>query len=97
MIYWHGAELYLIDPEVMALSQGAAIGTGVKMLSDVDWNSRNMVIFAVSLSIGLGLMQEPGALQHLPETAQPLLTTGLLPAAFTAILLNLFVPHRADD
>lgn len=76
---------------------GMVASAGVKMLSAVDWNSRNMVIFAVSLSIGLGLMQVPEALQHLPNTLRALLTTGLLPAAITAIVLNLFVPQRGDD
>jgi hypothetical protein len=60
---------------------GMVAAAGVNMLSDVNWNRRNMVIFAVSLSVGLGLQLEPEALQHLPKTAQILLTSGLLPAA----------------
>ncbi len=75
---------------------GMVAASGVKMLADVDWNSRNMVIFAVSVSVGVGLMQVPEALQHLPPTAKVLLTTGLLPSAFLAIVLNLVVPHRDD-
>ena len=51
-----------------------------------------MVIFAISISLGLGLMLEPSALQHLPSTLKALLSTGLLPAAFIAIILNLIVP-----
>jgi NCS2 family nucleobase:cation symporter-2 len=62
------------------------------MLSDVRWNRRNMVIFAVALSVGLGLQLEPAALQHLPATLKILLTTGLLPAATIAIGLNLALP-----
>jgi len=60
---------------------GMVCAAGVNMLSDVAWNRRNMVIFAVSLSVGLGLQLEPTALQHLPRTLQILLTSGLLPAA----------------
>ena len=44
-----------------------------------------MVIFAISLSVGLGLQLVPQALQHLPDTAKILATSGLLPAAFLAI------------
>jgi NCS2 family nucleobase:cation symporter-2 len=66
------------------------------MLSDVTWNRRNMVIFAVSLSVGLGLQLEPTALQHLPRTLQILLTSGLLPAAGLSILLNLVLPKDMD-
>ncbi len=75
---------------------GMVAAAGVNMLSGVDWNRRNMVIFAVSLSIGLGLQLEPGALQHLPKTAQILLTSGLLPAAFLSIVLNLILPEELD-
>jgi xanthine permease len=76
---------------------GMVIAAGISMLSDVTWNRRNMVIFAVSLSIGLGLQLEPGALQHVPETLRVLLTSGLLPAAFLAITLNLLLPPELAD
>jgi NCS2 family nucleobase:cation symporter-2 len=75
---------------------GMVAAAGVKMLSEVDWNRRNMVIFAISLSVGFGLQLEPTALQHLPRTAQILLTSGLLPAAGLSIALNLILPHELD-
>ncbi len=75
---------------------GMVASAGISMLADVDWNRRNMVIFAVSLSIGLGLQFEPGALQHLPDTARILLSSGLLPAAAIAIALNLLLPESLD-
>lgn len=76
---------------------GMVVAAGISMLSDVNWNRRNMVIFAVALSIGLGLQLEPGALQHLPKTAHILLTSGLLPAALIAIVLNLLLPEDLDE
>ena len=72
---------------------GMVVAAGISMLSDVDWNRRNMVIFAISLSIGLGLQLEPDAVQYLPDTARILMTSGLLPAAFIAIVLNLALPQ----
>ena len=72
---------------------GMVAAAGASMLSDVNWNSRNMVIFAVSLSVGLGLQQVPDAMVFLGDTARILLTSGLLPAAFIAILLNLILPE----
>ena len=72
---------------------GMVVSSGIKMLADVEWNGRNMLIFGVSISIGLGLLLEPGALQHLPKTAQALLATGLLPAVVIAIVLNLIIPE----
>ncbi|SMX30484.1 Xanthine permease XanP [Pelagimonas phthalicica] len=73
---------------------GMVVAAGISMLSDVDWNRRNMVIFAISLSLGLGLQLEPGALQHLPGTIKVLATSGILPAAFIAIVLNLILPEE---
>jgi NCS2 family nucleobase:cation symporter-2 len=75
---------------------GMVVAAGISMLSEVNWNRRNMVIFAVSISIGLGLQLVPDALQHLPGTAKILLTSGLLPAAFLAIVLNLVLPEELD-
>lgn len=76
---------------------GMVAAAGASMLSDVVWNRRNMMIFAIALSVGLGLQLEPGALQHLPATAGVLMTSGLLPAALIAIVLNLVIPHELDD
>ncbi|EAR50682.1 xanthine/uracil permease family protein [Oceanicola granulosus HTCC2516] len=77
---------------------GMVVAAGVSMLSDVDWNRRNMVIFAVSLSVGLGLQLEPQAVQYLPDWASVLMVSGLLPAAFLAIVLNLVLPeHLPED
>ncbi|MDG2204373.1 MAG: nucleobase:cation symporter-2 family protein [Alphaproteobacteria bacterium] len=76
---------------------GMVAAAGVNMLAEVNWNRRNMMIFAISLSVGLGLQLVPDALQHLDGTAKVLLTSGLLPAAFLAILLNLILPEEAVD
>ncbi len=75
---------------------GMVTASGVRMLSDVNWNRRNMVIFAVSLSVGLGLQLAPEALQHLPDTLRILMTSGLFPAAVLSIVLNLLLPQALD-
>lgn len=75
---------------------GMVASAGVNMLSEVNWNRRNMVIFATALSMGLGLQLVPEALQHMGKTAQILLTSGLLPAAVIAIVLNLVLPEDID-
>ena len=75
---------------------GMVAAAGINMLSEVTWNRRNMIILAVSLGIGLGLQAVPQALQHVPGTAKILLTSGLLPAAFLAVVLNLVLPETED-
>lgn len=77
---------------------GMVASAGLSMLAEVTWNRRNMIIFAVSMAFGLGLYLEPGALQHVPDSIRVLLASGLLPAAFIAIILNLVLPQDlADD
>ncbi|WP_010141719.1 uracil-xanthine permease family protein [Oceanicola sp. S124] len=76
---------------------GMVAASGINMLSEVAWNRRNMIILAVSLSVGFGLQLEPTALQHLPRTLQILMTSGLLPAAALSIILNLVLPQETAE
>ncbi|MFK7995762.1 MAG: uracil-xanthine permease family protein [Granulosicoccus sp.] len=76
---------------------GMIAAAGASMLSDVVWNRRNMMIFAIALSVGLGLQLVPSALQHLPATLKVLMTSGLLPAALIAIVLNLIIPQEEEE
>ncbi|UOM36449.1 uracil-xanthine permease family protein [Acuticoccus sp. I52.16.1] len=97
-----GAVIATIPIEVLGggviVMFGMIASAGVSMLAEVEWDRRNMVIFGVALSVGLGLQLEPDALQHADATVKVLLTSGLLPAATIAIVLNLFLPQTlADD
>jgi NCS2 family nucleobase:cation symporter-2 len=74
---------------------GMVISAGIKMLADVDWNRRNMMILAVSMSVGLGLQQVPKSMQHLPDNLEMLAVSGLLPVAVLAVVLNLVLPKEA--
>jgi len=75
---------------------GMVAAAGVNLLSDVNWNKRNMVIFAVALTMGLGMQQVPDAMKFLDGTTRMLLSTGLLPAAIIAIVLNLILPEQSE-
>ncbi len=96
-----GAAVSTIPIEVLGggvvVMFGMVCAAGMSMLADVHWNRRNMVIFAVSLSVGLGLQLESGSLQYVPETLRVLLASGLLPAAFLAIILNLVLPQELAE
>ncbi|SDR22587.1 nucleobase:cation symporter-2 family protein [Pseudovibrio sp. Tun.PSC04-5.I4] len=93
-----GAVIRTIPIEVLGggviVMFGMVVAAGISMLSDVNWNRRNMVIFAISLSIGLGLQLDPKAVQYLPDSVRILMTSGLLPAALIAIVLNLVLPEE---
>ncbi len=75
---------------------GMVAAAGINMLSEVKWDKRNMAIFAISLSIGLGFQQVPEALAGLGGTVKVLMTSGLLPAAVISIVLNLVLPENLD-
>ena len=91
-----GAAISTVPIEVLGggviVMFGMVAAAGVSILSQVKWDRRALMIFAVSLSVGLGLQLEPSALQHLSGTAKVLMTSGLLPATVLAIVLNLVLP-----
>ena len=95
-----GAIIQTIPIEVLGggviVMFGMVVAAGISMLSSVNWSRRNMVIFAISLAIGLGLQLDPKAVQYLPDTLRILMTSGILPAAFIAIILNLILPEELE-
>ena len=75
---------------------GMVVSAGVSMLSTVNWTRRNMMILATSMSVGLGLQAVPKSMQHLPDTLGMLMTSGLLPVAVLAVVMNLILPEDAE-
>lgn len=75
---------------------GMVVSAGINMLSDVHWSRRNMVILATSLSVGLGLQAVPKSMQHLPDSIEMLMVSGLLPVAVLAVVMNMVLPEDAD-
>ena len=75
---------------------GMVVSAGINMLSDVHWNRRNMIILAMSLSVGLGIQAVPKSMQHLPDSLEMLMVSGLLPAAAISVILNLLIPKGID-
>ena len=75
---------------------GMVVSAGINMLTDVHWNRRNMIILAMSLSVGLGIQAVPKSMQHLPDSLEMLMVSGLLPAAAISVILNLLIPKDID-
>ena len=74
---------------------GMVAAAGMNVLSEVSMNRRNMIIIAISLTVGLGLNLVPGAVQHLPGIWKTLATSAVAPTAFLAIVLNKILPDEA--
>lgn len=69
--------------------------TGLRILSTEEMNRRNMLILAVSLGLGIGFSMSPESVfQEMPQDLALLLTSGIVPAMFAAVFLNLVLPKE---
>jgi len=93
-----GAAITTIPIEVLGggviVMFGMVASSALSMLARVEWTQRNMLIFGTALALSLGLQLEPASLVYLAETPRILLTSGVLPAALIALVLNLVLPKE---
>ncbi len=71
---------------------GMVAAAGLKLIASAELNRRNLVIIALSLGVGLGLQAVPDAVMILPQQIKLLLVSGIIPAAFLAVILNAVLP-----
>ena len=71
---------------------GMVAATGVRILGRVDFAGQRHNLYIVAISIGMGLVPlvAPRWTQQMPHQLHPLLESGILLAALSAVLLNLF-------
>jgi len=74
---------------------GMVAAAGLNVLSEIKMSRRNMIIIAISLTVGLGLNLVPSAVQYLPGVWKTLATSAVAPTAFLAIILNKILPEDA--
>ena len=79
---------------VSILLFGSVVAAGLKMIGLASLNQRNMLIIGLSLATGIGLPEQTGFLDRLPEQLRIILETGLVPAILIAIVMNLVLPGR---
>ncbi len=78
---------------------GMVAATGIRILSTVDFkgNRHNLYIVAVSIGFGLVPLVAPRWTQHMAHGLHPLLESGILLAAISAVALNLFFNGAKGD
>jgi uric acid transporter len=79
---------------------GMVAATGIRILSGVDFkgNRNNLYIVAVSIGFGMIPLVAPRWSQHMNHSLHPLLESGILLTALSAVALNLFFNGgRGDD
>jgi NCS2 family nucleobase:cation symporter-2 len=71
---------------------GMVAATGARILTAVDFKNNRFNLFVVAISVGFGLipLAAPGFFHNLPRELQPLLESGILLCAVTAVILNAF-------
>lgn len=71
---------------------GMVAATGIRILSGVNYAKQpnNTLIVAVSLGFGMIPLVAPTLFKNLPHDLHPLLESGILLAAISAVLLNIF-------
>lgn len=69
--------------------------SGIQLITSEPLNTRNMTIVSVALGLGYGLGANSAVLSGLPQAVQLIFGgSGIVPAAFVAILLNLLLPKE---
>ncbi|QIR84730.1 nucleobase:cation symporter-2 family protein [Paracoccus sp. AK26] len=71
---------------------GMVAATGVRILARVDFANNRHNLFIVAISVGMGMIPlvAPNFNQWMPHAIHPLIHSGILLAAITAVLLNWF-------
>ena len=71
---------------------GAVAASGINILSGVNLDRRALLIIAISLGLGLGVAQVPQILEHLPELARNIFSSGVATGGLSALILNIILP-----
>lgn len=78
---------------------GMVAATGIRILSGVDFRSNRNNLYIVAISIGAGLIPlvAPRWTQHMSHSLHPLLESGILLTAISALLLNVYFNGGRGD
>ncbi|MCH4812445.1 uracil-xanthine permease family protein [Vreelandella neptunia] len=75
---------------------GMIASAGLKIIKECELDQRNMLIIAVSLSLGIGLPAVEAISETMPGQLGLLLKSGLVPAALAALFLDAVLPGKPD-
>ena len=70
---------------------GTVAAAGIKTLSKVEINDRNLLIIATSIGLGLGVTFRPDFISNLPEGLQMVFSSGISTGTIVALVLNTMV------
>ena len=67
---------------------GTIAAAGIKALSTVHINNRNLLIIAASVGLGLGVTFRPDFVSNLPQGLNMIFSSGISTGTITALILN---------
>lgn len=77
---------------------GSIVVSGIHMIAKCGYNQRNMLIVALSLSIGIGFTQATDIFQAFPTIVQNVFAENCVAVVFlSAVILNLVLPKRLEE
>jgi NCS2 family nucleobase:cation symporter-2 len=78
---------------------GMVAATGIRILSTIDFKVRKHDLYIVAISVGFGLLPlvAPRWTQQMAKSLHPLMESGILLAALSAVLLNLYFNGAKGD
>lgn len=77
---------------------GSIVVSGLNMISSCGYNQRNLLIVALSLSVGIGFTQVPDIFMIFPDIIKNVFAENCVAVVFlTAIILNLILPKRMEE
>ncbi|MGF7060597.1 uracil-xanthine permease family protein [Brassicibacter mesophilus] len=75
---------------------GNVAASGIKTLSRVKLNNRNLLIVAVSIGLGLGITVRPDFIANLPGALKSIFSSGISTGTFVALILNLVLKEESN-
>ena len=76
---------------------GTVAASGIKTLSDVEINNRNLLIIATSIGLGLGITFRPDFISKLPEGLQMVFSSGISTGTIAALILNIVLKDDKNN
>ena len=76
---------------------GTVAASGIKTLSSVEINDRNLLIIATSIGLGLGVTFRPDFLAQLPGGLQMIFSSGISTGTIVALILNIVLRESKKE
>ncbi|MVX64411.1 purine permease [Clostridium chromiireducens] len=73
---------------------GTVAASGIKTLSKVELNNRNLLIIATAIGLGVGITFRPDFIGQLPEGLKMIFSSGISTGTIAALILNLILKEE---